>query len=381
MQRLSDLDLEYNRIIASKLVGRYITNSDIFPLINNLPEVFSTEIVGYSEQNRPIYSVRIGRGEIKIMIWSQMHGNESTCTKALFDVFNFFKLTSSSSILRQCSLLVIPILNPDGAEAYTRHNANDVDLNRDALQLTQKESRVLRQVFETYKPHYGFNMHDQRSLFNVGQSNQPATISFLSPAQDLELSVSPNRLQAMSVIHQMNVMLQQLIPGQVGRFDDAFNINCVGDYFQSKGVATILFEAGHFPEDYGREKTRKFIACSVLEALNVISSGKVSEKDLENYLQIPENNTLFFDIILQNVLLKSKTYEEITDLGITFKETLINNQISFLPQIKSMGDLAAYYGHKTINLHQKPIESSQEVLKLLGKDFLQYFHKYLLKLN
>ena len=47
---------------------------------------------------------------------------------------------------------------------------------------------------------------------------------------------------------------------QVGRFDDAFNINCVGDYFQTQGTSTILFEAGHYQNDYSREKSRKFIA-------------------------------------------------------------------------------------------------------------------------
>ena len=70
-------------------------------------------------------------------MWSQMHGNESTTTKALFDVFN--TLISNNPIIKHilnaCTLYIIPILNPDGAEAYTRVNANAVDLNRDAQEL------------------------------------------------------------------------------------------------------------------------------------------------------------------------------------------------------------------------------------------------------
>ena len=115
MHTLDDLVSKYSQIKASDLVGRYITNADILPLLNNLSKAFSTEIIGYSEQNRPIYSVSVGKGAIKILIWSQMHGNESTCTKALFDVFNFLKLTSSSYIFEHCSLVIIPILNPDCA--------------------------------------------------------------------------------------------------------------------------------------------------------------------------------------------------------------------------------------------------------------------------
>ena len=375
MQALDDLVSKYSHMKASDLAGRYITNADILPLLNNLSEEFSTEIIGHSEQNRPIYSVAVGKGATKILIWSQMHGNESTCTKALFDAFNFLKLASSSYILQHCSLVIIPILNPDGAEVYTRHNANNVDLNRDATQLTQKESKVLRKVFDAFKPDYGFNMHDQRTLFNVGQSDKPATVSFLATAQDVQLSLTPNRLRAMSVIHQMNLCLQQLIPGQIGRFDDAFNINCVGDYFQAQGVATILFEAGHFPDDYNREETRKFIALSILEALSVISSGTVSENDLNYYLEIPENDTLFFDILLKNVLISSEAQEHTIDIGITYQETLTNHKISFLPQIKIKGDLSSHFGHISLNLNQTALDSSKQALKVLGRDFCDIITK------
>lgn len=375
MHTLDDLVSKYSQIKASDLVGRYITNADILPLLDNLSEAFSTEIIGYSEQNRPIYSISFGKGVTKILIWSQMHGNESTCTKALFDVFNFLKSTSSSYILEHCSLVIIPILNPDGAEVYTRHNANNVDLNRDATQLSQNESKVLRKVFDAFKPDYGFNMHDQRTLFNVGQSDKPATVSFLAPAQDDKLSITSNRLRAMSVIHQMNLRLQQLIPGQIGRFDDAFNINCVGDYFQAQGVATILFEAGHFSDDYNREETRKFIALSILEALSVISSGAVSENDLNFYLEIPENDTLFFDILLKNVLVSRDTQERTIDIGIAYEETLTDRKVSFLPRIKTKGNLSSHFGHITLNLKNTPLNTSEDVLKLLGTEFCDIFIK------
>ena len=60
----------------------------------------------------------------------------------------------------------------------------------------------------------------------------------------------------MEVIAVMNDALQNIIPNQVGVYDDAFNLNCVGDTFQSENVPTILFEAGHYANDYAREKTR-----------------------------------------------------------------------------------------------------------------------------
>ncbi len=44
------------------------------------------------------------------------------------------------------------MLNPDGAEKWTRTNANDVDLNRDSQNLTQPESQILRKCIEDFKP-------------------------------------------------------------------------------------------------------------------------------------------------------------------------------------------------------------------------------------
>lgn len=356
MKLINDFVSNYDHNKAKALSGRYITNNTILPLLKTLPSAFSFDVIGRSEQNRPIYSVKIGTGKTKILIWSQMHGNESTCTKALFDIFNALNTISFDIILRECSLFIIPILNPDGAEAYTRYNSNQVDINRDAVDLSQAESKVLRDVFDAFKPDYGFNMHDQRTLFNVGENNAPATVSFLSPAQDEALTLTPNRLRSMSVIHQMNTILQKHIPGQVGRFDDAFNINCVGDYFQAQGTSTILFEAGHYQNDYNREKSRKFIAFATLQALLCLSTKTTNESDHQNYLQIPENNTLFFDILIKNTLISNDNKESVNDIGIIYEEVLNDQEVLFVPKIKSIGNLSSYFGHKTINANKKLVQ-------------------------
>lgn len=373
MESINDFVSNYDQNKAKALSGRYITNDTILPLLKVLPNAFKFEIIGRSEQNRPIYSIKIGAGKTKILIWSQMHGNESTCTKALFDVFNVLTTAPFNTILQECSLFIIPILNPDGAAAYTRHNSNQVDINRDAVDLSQAESKVLRTVFDAFKPDYGFNMHDQRTLFNVGENNVPATVSFLSPAQDKALTLTSNRLRAMSVIHQMNALLQNYIPGQVGRFDDAFNINCVGDYFQTQGASTILFEAGHYQNDYCREKSRKFIALATLQALLCISANSVNENDHENYLQIPENNTLFFDVLIKNALISNDSKESVNDIGISYEEILNDEEVLFVPKIKSIGDLSSYFGHKIINAEKKILKEVNGSKVEINAEFYDIF--------
>ena len=52
----------------------------------------------------------------------------------------------------------------------------------------------------------------------------------------------------MFIIQSINSVLKKFLPNQIGRYDDTFNPNCVGDQFQASGVPTVLFEAGHYPD-------------------------------------------------------------------------------------------------------------------------------------
>ena len=157
MQLYQNIDSNFSNLKVKDLNGRYVTNVHILPILNRLPNGFSYEIAGYSKRNQPIFVVKAGNGSTKILIWSQMHGNESTSTKALFDfVFNLEYL-GISSFLEHCSFFIIPILNPDGAQDYNRYNANGVDLNRDAQALTQSESLVLREAFNNFEPGITFS--------------------------------------------------------------------------------------------------------------------------------------------------------------------------------------------------------------------------------
>ena len=241
--------------------GRYLTLESIEPILNRINTNNQLSVVGHSVQGKPIYKYVIGKGATKIYLWSQMHGNESTTTKALFDFLNLLHSGSelATKFLNHFTFCCLPMLNPDGAKLYTRANANEVDLNRDSQDLSQPESIVLRAVFEEFNPDFCYNLHDQRTIFGVADTGKPATVSFLAPSYNDEREINSSRQKAINVISEMNDVLQELIPGQVGRFDDSFNINCIGDTFQYLGVPTILFEAGHYPGDYHREHTRKYI--------------------------------------------------------------------------------------------------------------------------
>ncbi|NQX85717.1 MAG: peptidase M14 [Flavobacteriaceae bacterium] len=350
----------HNIYREDKLQGRYISNNHITPILHGLPTKFKLDTIGYSVELSPIYSVSVGEGPTKILMWSQMHGNESTTTKALFDLFKYIE-DAHSTILRHCSLVIIPILNPDGAEDYKRLNAADVDLNRDSQRLSQPESKLLRMVFDNFKPDYCFNLHGQRTIFSAGSQNKPATISFLSPAEDENRSVTPTRQKAMNLIVAMAKYLKPILKDQIGRYNDSFNLNCVGDTFQSLGVPTVLFEAGHYANDYHREHTRFYIFEALKAALNYISGDLVTTNS-EGYLDIPENKKLFYDLIIRN----AKVNSDCLDIAIQYHEEFDGKTVKFRPKIEKISDLKHHFGHREINAN------GGEVLKVNGKNIKLY---------
>lgn len=336
----------YKEYYEIRLEGRYINMQHIYPLLDMYKQIYDISIPGLSERGQDIPLIRVGRGKKKVLAWSQMHGNETTTTKAIFDFLKFISQTRQyqsqiDKFLQTHTLYIFPILNPDGAQAYSRENANGVDLNRDAQELSQRESKCLRQVFESIKPHLCLNMHDQRSIYGLA-TGKAATVSFLSPAADGKRSLTAARKEAMHLIGKMDQTLQNFIPGQIGRYDDSYNEACVGDTFQKAGVPTILFEAGHFDGDYDREKTREFIFYALLSLFGLIESD-LTPKDHKNYFDIPENLKNYNDFILRNV--GAENGGQSFSIAIQYEEMLRNGKIDFIPKICEIGNLENRYGH------------------------------------
>jgi len=356
------------------LFGRYITLKDIEPILAE----FSSEIIGKSVLGKPIYKYSAGSGEIKIFMWSQMHGNESTTTKALFDFFNLIHSDNEIGVklLEKFTFCFLPMVNPDGAELYTRENANKVDLNRDSVNLSQPESQLLRQTFDEFQPDFCYNLHDQRSIFGAGVTGNVATVSFLAPSYNEERDINEVRSKAMNVIVAMNDELQTHIPNQVGRFDDGFNLNCIGDRFTSLNVPTILFEAGHYPNDYYREFSRKMIFIALVSGLKYIYENDVVDNKNDKYLQIPQNNIVFYDFIYKNVKINYDGKEIITNFAAQYKEELIDEKIQFNAYIAEVGELKGKFGHYQFNAHKMSYfddngnipKISQKADFCLGKD-------------
>jgi len=357
--------------MKNKAVLMYFPPSDLMKALINLKCDKALEVIGYSVENRPIYSLILGDGAYKILAWSQMHGNETTTTKASLDLVDHLINTSEGArLLKQLKLQIIFQLSPDGASRYTRLNANEVDLNRDAVAQSQPEMKALIRTYKAFNPDLCLNLHGQRTIFSSGATNKPATVSFLAPAANDARAITPARLVAMQYIAAMARNLPVEDHWGIGRYDDAFNINCTGDYFTAQNTPTILFEAGHYPEDYNRDKTRDLILSSLLACLNCAVNQSYTDFSLEDYAAIPDNGNHLRDVEIQNVTIVNNANITTSTLFVQYKEVLKDGAIHLIPEYA--GNEVELKGLKIINALNKNqtdpvniVESSEKILNHL----------------
>ncbi len=368
-----DLENIYSSVKEKRIYSRLIEHSLLKDLINNLSETFIVEEIGKSVLGKEIFSIKFGTGQRNILLWSQMHGNEPTATGSIFDILNFIEKNINTDLVLKLrdefTFTFIPMLNPDGAKVWTRVNAMNIDLNRDAVLKQAPESVILWKQIEELNPEYSFNLHDQRNIFNVGDTNKTATISFLSASYNISRDVNSDRALVMSLIAGMNDAVQSFIPGCVGKYSDEFYSTATGDNLHKLGYKNILIESGTYPNDAERQVTRKANFIAILKAFELILNG-VEPNRVDDYNSIPNNGKKFYDLIVRNVSISIGEVESIVDLGIMYNEKPNDNYDEMLKnsKIENIGDLSQYFGLKEINASNKKYYDTDKLYARLNQE-------------
>jgi len=346
----------HERYEEKTITQRRFKQTDILPLLEKLSDGFEVTPVGKSIQGRTIQMVKTGNGPVKVLLWSQMHGDEPTATMALMDIFNFFQGKDAlddirKEILDNTTLYFIPMLNPDGAQVYERRNSIDIDLNRDALRLQSPEARLLKHIRDSLDADFGFNLHDQSTHYTAGVNEKPATISFLAPAYNYEKSVNEVREKSLKLIVTLNEAVQQFAPGHVGRYNDDFEPRAFGDNIQKWGTSTVLVESGGYPNDPEKQYIRKLNFVLLLSGLHAIATKSYENNNTDDYYQIPENERYLYDLVIRNATLQKLNNSYTVDLGINRYEVEYDNHSKFYhsSSISDVGDLSVYHGYEELD--------------------------------
>jgi hypothetical protein len=340
------------RYKVAAIAERRFTHNDFWRAVepSTRSNALRTEQVGTSLLGRPIRSVTFGQGPTKVLLWSQMHGDESTATMALADIFRFLAEARNDSLRERLrnrlTIVFIPMLNPDGAEVFQRENAVGIDVNRDARRLSTPEAQALKKVHETFQPEFGFNLHDQNARTRVGRRGVQSGIALLAPAYDSLLSSQNVRGTARLVAAALAYLFANEIPGRIAKYDDAFNPRAFGDLMQQWGTSTVLIESGALPDDPQKQKLRALNVAGILGALDAIATRSYTTVPANAYETLPFNQGGAFDVLVMGgqLVMPGKTPMPV-DIAINYDDAVARQR----GRVRDSGDLGDAIAIDTVN--------------------------------
>ena len=321
--------------------------------------IFQVEKIAESVEGRSIHHVTVGSGATRVLLWSQMHGDEPTATSALLDIFEYLgrhhEEPAARRILTTLTLDVVPMLNPDGAERFQRRNAQSIDVNRDALRLQTPEGRALKTLRDRLKPAVGFNLHNQSWRTSVGDPPKPASISLLSVAYDEARSESAGRRMTKKLCAVIRDSLEPFASGQIGRYDDEFEVRAFGDNVTLWGTPVVLIETGPWPSEQPDAALVKLNFIGILSALDALATGRVERADPRRYESLPMNESRLLHVLVKNasVINGAGVPPFLADIGIAANRRVRitdgRRELQVSLSIDDMGDLRKSGAVRTID--------------------------------
>jgi hypothetical protein len=345
------------------LDSRRFTHEQLWQVLGPITDEardLSRDEIGRSAEGRPLYAVRFGRGPTAVLLWSQMHGDESTHTMGLADLLAWLGRESDEPRVRllhdRLRVVAIPMLNPDGAERFRRLNAQGMDPNRDAHAWLTPEMRALRGVYAQVRPAFALNLHDQDPRKRVGKSDRLTALALLANPFDEAMGDNDVRLRAKRLGGVIARAVRPLIGGHVSRFQEEFNPQGSGEFMASSGTSTLLLECGGWKDDPEKQFLRKVSFVALLSALEAIADESYADVPLNEYESLDEDDTSVVDVLLRGGTIVVPGLEPYrADVGIEFPVPFQRED----GEVASIGDLGGYTASEEVDagglfLHPRP---------------------------
>jgi len=329
-------------------------------------ESVRSNAAGTSAEGREIRHLVFGSGETTVMLWSQMHGDESTASMALADIIRFFHESPDHPLARRIAegstVHMIPMLNPDGAERFRRRNAQGIDINRDARRLQTPEGQLLKQLNDSLQPEFGFNLHDQGAAVRVGETDRGVAIALLAPAFNEAREVDDKRHRAMQVASVLLHAMRPLVGDHVAKYDDTFNPRAFGDLIGAWGASTVLIESGAWADDPQKQHLRRTNFVGILSALDAIATGTYAAYDADDYESLAFNGRRVPDLLVKGGTVAVAGLPTLqADLLINFERPLLREQ-GVIVDVGDMGEAEAQDTLDATGLFLIPLKAAQDSL-------------------
>jgi hypothetical protein len=368
---LPDLAVLHEAYALPTLRSRKFTHAELWTLLEAIveesPDIEMAEI-GRSARGRPLRSLTFGSGPTRVLLWSQMHGDEPTHTMGLADLFAYWRREPEdprvAKLRDALTVVAVPMLNPDGAERFRRLNGQGIDLNQDARAWLTPEMRALRDLYNRVRPDFAFGLHDQNVRKRVGQSDRLVALALLANPFNEEREDNDPRLRAKRVCAVVREAVEPLTGERVARFPDEYEPKGMGEYVVSHGTSSILMEAGFWPNDPEKQFPRRVSFVALLSALEAIADGSYAEMPLDTYETLEETDEQVHDLIIRGGMVVVPGVQPYrADIGIDFDAPLDLEG----GKVALVGELSEPTARETLDAADLFVHAEREALHDAGR--------------
>lgn len=151
------------------------------------------ESVATTRQGRDVWLAKVGNPlNTPVLIITQQHGNEPHGTEAALEVINKLITGAGRKILDELFVLIVPRVNPDGSELFTRGNANFDTPPRDSRNCVDSDGVIdpalLDQGRGVFSTSFVDDNGNQFSSYDINRYHWPDW------SQSWQVLCNPNRL-------------------------------------------------------------------------------------------------------------------------------------------------------------------------------------------
>lgn len=222
----------------------------------------TTEVVGQAAGGADMVLVKLASevpAKRTILFIAQQHGSELSGREAMFTLLRDWADRTDATFLnylKTTTILCIPTAHPDNIT--TRENVNKININRDHLNLTQPESRVIQTVIRDHKPSIIIDLHEGANI-----------VKDYATAPPLNTNSDP---QVLYLSSQMNEVVVNAITGAGHTVELYQNGNIVGpEYFSESGAlrnaVSLLLETRRVYDKDGDAAFRHNLQIIAVEAI------------------------------------------------------------------------------------------------------------------
>ncbi|AQQ52033.1 M14 family zinc carboxypeptidase [Planococcus lenghuensis] len=294
-----------NETINTSILTTYEEMADFLQKQDAKQAHMELEVIGQSVKGRDLYLAKYisDPDNPTILFLTQQHGNEQLTTEGALEFIKHLGTSKTKGILDNVNVLIVPMLNPDGAMGdvnfslddyiakgdrhLTRYNANEEDLNRDHVAKTQPEIQALHtNVLGAFDIDYMIDLHHQGAWSE--RDGELVSGSILYPTTpNVDPDVLLGSKQLGSVVFNA---VDSTGWGHLGKYGggDAETISRNGLAVEY-GISTLLFEmrgmSDHYYEPYvlGQKSNGYLIKQTVTTldaAVRAISDGSIEQADV-----------------------------------------------------------------------------------------------------